>query len=326
MTSPFIFIAEPMSSSPARQEDFKTYWKESLVDGGPTAGATAAAFNAYVDADNKRVTVVQVHPDAASMEFHMSLITEHVAKAYGELLEPGGDHQIYGTPGPELLAAMRQMKGSEDTEQSGSLSADLPDGLTNSSSRDPLLVPPRERLPPAVGGLPTRVCRRFRTHSQPMSESTPVQMTRLGTSPRSVGSGSEMPDEQFTEPRYERQGFKILDGYPAHRVGRSTRLRPWSCLFDRHVVDEADRMESYGLPDQNHDVRDDVHHATHVCSQSGLLHELADEALPRTLAESQTPTRQPPRARDSGGRRGPHQEDLVCSPCQAVRGNALALL
>ena len=49
------------------------------------------------------------------MAFHLSLITEHVAKAYGELLEPGGDHQIYGIPGPELLAALRQMKGSEDT-------------------------------------------------------------------------------------------------------------------------------------------------------------------------------------------------------------------
>ena len=35
--------------------------------------------------------------------------------------------------------------------------------------------------------------------------------------------------------------------------------------FDRHVVDEAHRMESYGLPDQNRDVRDDVHHACHVC-------------------------------------------------------------
>ena len=70
-------------------------------------------------------------------------------------------------------------------------------------------------------------------------------------------------------------------------------------------------MESYWLPDQNRDVRGDVHHAPHVCSQSGLLHELADETLPRTLAESQTSTRQPPRARDSGGRRGPHQEDFV---------------
>ena len=85
-------------------------------------------------------------------------------------------------------------------------------------------------------------------------------------------------------------------------------------------------MWSYGLPDQNRDVRDDVHHTAHVCSQSGLLHELANEALPRTLAEAQTPTRQPPRARHSGRRRGPHQKDFVGSPCQAVRGNALTLL
>ena len=114
MTSPFIFIGT-YEFQPGKAEDFKTYWKEFWSTVVEPQEPRLLAFNAYVDADNKRVTVVQVHPDAESMVFHMSLITEHVAKAYGELLEPGGDQQIYGIPGPELLAGMRQMKGSEDT-------------------------------------------------------------------------------------------------------------------------------------------------------------------------------------------------------------------
>jgi hypothetical protein len=114
MTSPFIFIGT-YEFQPGKAEDFKTYWKEFWSTVVEPQEPRLLAFNAYVDGDNKRVTVVQVHPDAESMAVHMSLITEHVAKAYGELLEPGGDHQIYGIPGPELLAAMRQMKGSEDT-------------------------------------------------------------------------------------------------------------------------------------------------------------------------------------------------------------------
>jgi len=69
---------------PAKAEDFKTYWKEFWSTVVAPQEPRLLAFNAYVDADNKRVTVVQVHPDAESMAFHMSLITEHVAKAYGE--------------------------------------------------------------------------------------------------------------------------------------------------------------------------------------------------------------------------------------------------
>jgi len=114
MTSPFIFIGT-YEFQPGKAEDFKTYWKEFWSTVVEPQEPRLLAFNAYVDAGNKRVTVVQVHPDAESMVFHMSLITEHVAKAYRELLEPGGDQQIYGIPGPELLAAVKQMKGSEDT-------------------------------------------------------------------------------------------------------------------------------------------------------------------------------------------------------------------
>ena len=114
MTSPFIFIGT-YEFQPGKAEDFKTYWKEFWSTVVEPQEPRLLAFNAYVDADDKRVTIVQVHPDAESMSRHLSVIPEHVARAYAELLEPGGDHQMYGIPGPALLAAIRQMKGSEDT-------------------------------------------------------------------------------------------------------------------------------------------------------------------------------------------------------------------
>jgi hypothetical protein len=38
------------------------------------------AFNEYVNADRTEVTVVQVHPDAASMEFHMGVVRERARR------------------------------------------------------------------------------------------------------------------------------------------------------------------------------------------------------------------------------------------------------
>ena len=114
MTSPFIFIGT-YEFQPGKAEEFKTYWKEFWSTVVEPREPRLLAFNAYVDSEDSRVTIVQVHPDAESMAFHMSVIPEHVAKAYAEVLEPGGDHQVYGVPGPQLLTALRQMKGSDDT-------------------------------------------------------------------------------------------------------------------------------------------------------------------------------------------------------------------
>jgi hypothetical protein len=43
------------------------------------------AFNFYIDEVNRRGCVVQVHPDAESMAFHMELLNEHAAGSLGWL-------------------------------------------------------------------------------------------------------------------------------------------------------------------------------------------------------------------------------------------------
>jgi hypothetical protein len=40
-----------------------------------------------VNLQRTEVTVVQVHPDAASMEFHMGVVRERAANAYAETLD-----------------------------------------------------------------------------------------------------------------------------------------------------------------------------------------------------------------------------------------------
>src|SRR4051812_13137424 len=45
------------------------------------------AFNEYVNDTGTEVTVVQVHPDAASMQNHLGIVGERAAQAYEETLD-----------------------------------------------------------------------------------------------------------------------------------------------------------------------------------------------------------------------------------------------
>ena len=54
------------------------------------------AFNEYINAEGTEVTVVQVPPDAASMEFHMGVVCERAAKAYAETVDATTQIHIAG--------------------------------------------------------------------------------------------------------------------------------------------------------------------------------------------------------------------------------------
>jgi hypothetical protein len=63
------------------------------------------AFNAYANEEGTEVSVVQLHPDASSMELHMQVVHEHITSAYEELIEETTSIQIFG----ELSDAARGM-------------------------------------------------------------------------------------------------------------------------------------------------------------------------------------------------------------------------
>ena len=109
MTAPFIFIGT-YTIKEGRLEDFKRYWPQ-FVEFVEESEPRLIAFNAYVDEDGREVGIVQVHPDAESMEFHMKLIREHVEQAFAEFLEDTVGMQVYGAAGDSALATMQELGG-----------------------------------------------------------------------------------------------------------------------------------------------------------------------------------------------------------------------
>jgi quinol monooxygenase YgiN len=64
------------------------------------------AYWVYLSEDDTRMTVLQVHPDSASMEYHMKAGAAAFAKFKGLITMSSMD--VYGTPSEELLDLLQQ--------------------------------------------------------------------------------------------------------------------------------------------------------------------------------------------------------------------------
>ncbi len=104
MSQPFIFIG----TYRVREERLEEYRKicTELVDLVETNEPRMIAFNIYLDERASKTSIVQIHPDAASMEFHMKVVAEHIASAF-DYLETES-MQVYGTASDDLLDVIRQ--------------------------------------------------------------------------------------------------------------------------------------------------------------------------------------------------------------------------
>ena len=69
------------------------------------------AFNEYVNDDGTEVAVVQIHPDADSMAFHMEVIAERAAAAYAETVAATTSIQVFGTPSNAILEMLDTRPG-----------------------------------------------------------------------------------------------------------------------------------------------------------------------------------------------------------------------
>lgn len=109
MDGPFIFIATNRLK-PGKLED------ERRRVPGLSAFVEAneprlIAFHEYVNEDGTEVGVVQIHPDAASMEYHMGVIRERAERAYAETLDATTEVQVYGTPSEKIVETLRRQAG-----------------------------------------------------------------------------------------------------------------------------------------------------------------------------------------------------------------------
>ena len=66
------------------------------------------AFHVFTDEDAGTVSIVQVHRDPESMEFHMKLSAEHIQSALGDYLGETVSTHLYGGAGSGIVDTIRQ--------------------------------------------------------------------------------------------------------------------------------------------------------------------------------------------------------------------------
>jgi hypothetical protein len=110
VSSPFIFIAT--NRLKPGQLDRERDRVPGLVEFIETNEPRLIAFNEYVNETGDEVTVVQIHPDAASMESHMEIVRERASAAYAETLDATVRVQVFGEPTDAILELLRQQAGA----------------------------------------------------------------------------------------------------------------------------------------------------------------------------------------------------------------------
>jgi quinol monooxygenase YgiN len=89
----------------SRLEELRAAMK-ALVEFVDSNEPRPLSYQVYFNKDGTRMTVFQLHPDSASMEYHMNVAGPEFAKVK-DLLKLSAI-EIYGTPSETLLAQMHQ--------------------------------------------------------------------------------------------------------------------------------------------------------------------------------------------------------------------------
>ena len=110
MSGPFIFIA----TNRLKEGKFEAERKRvpELCEFIEANEPRLMAFNEYASEDGTEVGVVQVHPDAESMEFHMEVVAERAQRAYAETLDATTSIQVYGAPSDAVLEVLSRQTGA----------------------------------------------------------------------------------------------------------------------------------------------------------------------------------------------------------------------
>ena len=110
ISAPFIFIAtNKLREGKLAAERDRAADLASFIEANEPQ---VLAFNEYVNDDGTEVGVVQIHPNAASMECHMDVVAERAARAYAETLEGTTSIQVYGEPSEAVLEMLRRQAGA----------------------------------------------------------------------------------------------------------------------------------------------------------------------------------------------------------------------
>jgi len=110
VSTPFVYVGtwtiKPGKQEEARKSlsDHATFIKENEP--------RMIAFHVYFDEEGNKASVVQVHPDSASMELHMQLIAEHMGGAF-EIIDTILSEQYYGSMSDALSETLAKYESPE---------------------------------------------------------------------------------------------------------------------------------------------------------------------------------------------------------------------
>ena len=105
MSEPFVYVGT-WTIKPGKVDEAKKFLAEhaAFVEANE---ARLIAFHVYFDEEGTTASVVQVHPDSASMELHMQVIAEHMGAAF-EIIDLILSEQYYGSMSEALSTALDQ--------------------------------------------------------------------------------------------------------------------------------------------------------------------------------------------------------------------------
>ncbi len=112
MSTPFVYVGT-WTIKPGKLEAAKK-WLAEHADLIETNEPRLVAFHVYFDEEGTTASVVQVHPDSASMEFHMELISKHMEDAF-EIIDTILSEQYFGPMSDELAKTLAQWETPEVT-------------------------------------------------------------------------------------------------------------------------------------------------------------------------------------------------------------------
>jgi quinol monooxygenase YgiN len=103
MSEAFIYVGTT-AIKPGKLEEARKGLAE-VIDFVETNEPRLIAFHMYLDEEGSKLTIVQVHPDSASMEFHLQVNAKHFATAF-DYLDPQLSEQYYGPMSSALAAEL----------------------------------------------------------------------------------------------------------------------------------------------------------------------------------------------------------------------------
>jgi quinol monooxygenase YgiN len=103
MSGPFVVITVSRVK-PGKAEEYAA-WVEKFCDLVDEREPRILAFHAYADEQGELSGVVQVHPDAESMEFHFQAMADQFQVMH-EYLEKVESVELFGTPSERVLRGL----------------------------------------------------------------------------------------------------------------------------------------------------------------------------------------------------------------------------